>query len=135
LFCDDIRFEQGGKISLMGIYGGEMIVESFPAVLPKLCMAAFMTSDIENQFSSLVMEIVVNDNIIQKSELPVNDLRHSYELVSSRGAEDDPIKTISVGFQNIISPVAFEKESKVTVRFIADGVEYIAGKLRVKCMQ
>lgn len=37
IFCDDIRHEQNGKISLMGIYNGEMYVPAFPITLPKIC--------------------------------------------------------------------------------------------------
>jgi hypothetical protein len=37
-FCDDIRFEINNKISLIGIYGGELLpLGPFPLLLPKLC--------------------------------------------------------------------------------------------------
>ncbi|MHB8285467.1 MAG: hypothetical protein ACYDD1_12415 [Caulobacteraceae bacterium] len=39
IFCDDIRYEVGGKKSFMGIYNGAMIVESFPVLLPKLAFS------------------------------------------------------------------------------------------------
>ena len=35
-FCDDIRQEIGGKISLIGVYNGVLYVPQFPATLPKL---------------------------------------------------------------------------------------------------
>ena len=36
-FCDDIRYELGGKFSLMSIYcRQDMIVQGFPVQLPKL---------------------------------------------------------------------------------------------------
>jgi len=35
-FCDDIRQEVGGKISLIGVYNGVLYVPQFPATLPKL---------------------------------------------------------------------------------------------------
>ena len=40
IFCDDIREEIGGKISLMGIYGHDMqfLGASFPLLIPKLCI-------------------------------------------------------------------------------------------------
>jgi hypothetical protein len=38
-FCDDIREEVNGKISLMGLYGDELIVfNALPAALPKLAL-------------------------------------------------------------------------------------------------
>jgi hypothetical protein len=40
VFCDDIRFELNGKISLIGTYGNTMFVGgAFPIFLPKLCVA------------------------------------------------------------------------------------------------
>ncbi len=37
LFCDDIRFEQGNKMTLVGCYGPEMIISGpIPAIIPKL---------------------------------------------------------------------------------------------------
>ncbi|UXQ89142.1 hypothetical protein [Synechococcus phage MinM1] len=34
LVCDDIRREQNGKDILIGVYGGDILVERFPAPLP-----------------------------------------------------------------------------------------------------
>jgi hypothetical protein len=40
IFCDDIRYEVGGKISFMGCYTGTMIVHMhFPAAIPTFAMA------------------------------------------------------------------------------------------------
>lgn len=38
ILCDDIRQEVGNKISLMGIYGKEVIIPEIPFVFPKLCL-------------------------------------------------------------------------------------------------
>lgn len=39
IFCDDIRFEQQSKFSLIGCYGYELIIFApMPASIPKLCM-------------------------------------------------------------------------------------------------
>jgi hypothetical protein len=37
LFCDDVRNEVGNKLSLMGVYGQDLLLREFPATLPKLC--------------------------------------------------------------------------------------------------
>ena len=36
LFCDDVRQEQGGKLSAMGIYQGVMAIPADEVLLPKL---------------------------------------------------------------------------------------------------
>lgn len=38
VFCDDIRHEKTGKLSLIGVYGSHMFVGEFPTRLPKLCV-------------------------------------------------------------------------------------------------
>ena len=38
LFCEDIRQEVGGRVSLMGILGSKLMVQDFPLVFPKLCL-------------------------------------------------------------------------------------------------
>ncbi|MBS1766658.1 MAG: hypothetical protein JST05_04545 [Acidobacteria bacterium] len=37
LLCDDIRQEQGGKTSLMGLYDHHIVVPQIPFSLPKVC--------------------------------------------------------------------------------------------------
>ena len=37
LICDDIRQEVGKKVSLIGIYPGNVIFMPIPSVMPKLC--------------------------------------------------------------------------------------------------
>ncbi len=37
LICDDIRQEVGKKVSLIGIYPGNVIYMPIPSVMPKLC--------------------------------------------------------------------------------------------------
>ena len=37
IFCDDIRHEINGKMSLMGIYGDTMYLPDFPITVTKIC--------------------------------------------------------------------------------------------------
>lgn len=38
IICDDIRFEQGNKVSLIGVYTDGILVPRFPYLFPKLCL-------------------------------------------------------------------------------------------------
>jgi hypothetical protein len=38
--CDDIRTEQGGKLTVVGLYGKAIRIATLPATLPKLCFLA-----------------------------------------------------------------------------------------------
>jgi hypothetical protein len=44
VFCDDIRFEMDGKLTLVGCYHGVMIIRGeFPATLPKFAVSVTFT--------------------------------------------------------------------------------------------
>lgn len=38
LFCEDIRQETGGRVSLMGVLGSRLFVQEFPLMFPKFCL-------------------------------------------------------------------------------------------------
>jgi hypothetical protein len=43
IFCDDVRREIDGKLTLVGVYNGNLTVfGGFPAVLPKLCVVTWL---------------------------------------------------------------------------------------------
>jgi hypothetical protein len=49
VFCDDLRLEMGNKISLMGVYSGDLIFAASPPVtLPKLVIVAWFITDIND---------------------------------------------------------------------------------------
>ncbi len=39
IICDDIRFEQNNKISLIGVYSDVILVPKLPYTFPKICIA------------------------------------------------------------------------------------------------
>jgi hypothetical protein len=41
--CDDVRFEQFGKLTLVGYYGQGIRLSKLPAILPKLAVFAFFS--------------------------------------------------------------------------------------------
>src|ERR1700743_2371862 len=69
-FCDDIRAEVGNKTSLMGIYGGDMMVPSFPAIVPKLCAHISCVTAFENPFMALSFRIEAEGQSIVDLALP-----------------------------------------------------------------
>lgn len=60
VFCDDIRFEMGNKISLMGIYTGVLNVDqSFPLALPKFGVVVWVISDFDDFPANMITTIVL----------------------------------------------------------------------------
>jgi hypothetical protein len=45
IVCDDVRREDNGKLMLVGVYGGTIVVPQFPAVLPTLTIFSVFDTD------------------------------------------------------------------------------------------
>ena len=48
VLCDDIRSELGNKYSLMGIYPKNIVIQNFPAILPKICLCIMLEGLLDN---------------------------------------------------------------------------------------
>lgn len=139
-FCDDIRFEQGNKTSLMGIYGGDLQVSPGPApgapvILPKLCIATFIETGVDEPIKSLSITISSGDTIIQEATLPPEQLVALQEASLKGGTPEDPVEVISLGANLVLSPFMVDMERSISVTMTADGVKYRAGKLRIRSAQ
>ena len=44
IYCDDVRHELGGKLSLIGVYNGQLYVQEFPVTIPKLCFVTALVT-------------------------------------------------------------------------------------------
>lgn len=57
ILCDDVRQEVGGKMSLMGIYSKDIVVNKVPVVLPFINLVV-MLEDIKEPFSNLFVSVI-----------------------------------------------------------------------------
>lgn len=58
ILCDDVRQEVGGKMSLMGIYSKDIVVNKVPAILPFINLVV-MFEDIKENFKKLFVTIII----------------------------------------------------------------------------
>ena len=65
-FCDDVRQEIGNKFSLMGCYGTDLYVPSFPITLPKLCVFVNARTPRENPFQQLTLRLVKGGEVLSE---------------------------------------------------------------------
>lgn len=73
LFCDDIRHEVSGKISLIGVYGSHLIVNEFPAVLTKLCVHMTITIPKNALPEAVVVKFSYIGNELLSTTIPVSN--------------------------------------------------------------
>lgn len=69
LFCDDIRHELGGKVSLMGIYGSHLLLPALPSNLIKLSVHFSIELPTESKPESVTIVIFVGGKEHTKLEL------------------------------------------------------------------
>ncbi|WNO60859.1 DUF6941 family protein [Rheinheimera sp. MMS21-TC3] len=60
LFCDDIRHEIGGKVSLMGIYGTHLLVPSLPIEISRLVIHFSIELPVNMKPNSIKVNILLN---------------------------------------------------------------------------
>lgn len=86
-YCDDVRQEVGNKYSLMGCYGAELFVPSFPVVLPKLCAQVKVLTSSDQPFERVTMRAYLNAELIAELEFPSDQLQN-------RPANFEPISEV-----------------------------------------
>lgn len=69
LFCEDIRQEVGGKMSLMGVLGNKLLVPQFPLHMPKFCLFIEWAEQLGK--STINLRITTPNNEQQPKILPI----------------------------------------------------------------
>lgn len=132
VFCDDIRYEAGGKISLMGIYNGSLEVKELPVTMAKLCLIVTLN---EKRSSSghRRIKVIQQDETTDGSEEDKVLIDMEYEIPDE--VVSDETKEFSMRTQRldlIASPFNIEQPSKIRVRSYQDGEEIALGRLEIK---
>jgi hypothetical protein len=139
LFCDDIRQELGGKLSVMGIYQADMIfpaTQTFPTVVPRFAILV-KYYEIKDAFS---------DDITIRLFLP-GDARESPSItmpISRAGLlsglpehplEDDQERVFNLTYPVMMQPLVIKQEGFVKVRVACGTIITNLGSLMVRKAQ
>lgn len=123
-FCDDIRHEVNGKLSLIGVYSGQMLVPSFPVILPQLCLVIVVLTPVEQPFQKLILRVLKDDTVLIEGEIPQTELpKAGSTSVVNDGDTGAPGRLLSVQSQIVISPFAVEGPCILRVRVITEAGE------------
>ncbi len=133
IFCDDIRLEEGGKKSFMGVYNGEMI---FPVVAPAL-MSNFCASVVfqfsKDQEGKSVKVLMHKDTDVRvtmfEASVDLPQFQDDRELESKLEAKGPDIRNAI--FDIRMPGISFEEDCILRVRASVDDVTYRLGALAV----
>ncbi|MCA3697779.1 hypothetical protein [Aquidulcibacter sp.] len=126
-FCDDIRFEMSGKVSLIGIYSAVMLVKEFPTILPQLWASIyFLQSPNETRPLSLRLLLEVNgeDRILQEAKI-----EHPNSLPPG---ETEGFQMAQMNLQLQMPHFQILEEGRLKVRAYLDDDEIRLGALDIK---
>lgn len=126
IFCDDIRQEVGNKLSYMGCYQSEIIVQVTPVALPKLCIYASISTPKQRPFKSLMLRVVQDDDVeLARIDIPEESLASSqiFDGTSTR-------KTASTAI--VFSPFAIEKPTMLRLMATTEEGEIIGPRILIK---
>ena len=132
MFCDDLRMEAGNKISYMGTYRGEIILEvpqgSYdPILFPKFVVMAWLFSDWDDKPERITMRVYAPPG---KTEVLRIDIPHD-QLGATTALFDDPTKYLfNAGIPIVNFPLHGEGEIEVTIETERETIR--AGRLKVR---
>jgi hypothetical protein len=134
-FCDDIRQELGGKITLVGCYIGEMTVHGqAPAKLAKLGLQAKLVFPAETAPRKIDVRVdfVPGDKTLFEATLDIPEAEHkkALERVEPDGTGDEP--QFGLVQHTILTPLEIPGEGRIRVRAVVDGETVKLGSLRIR---
>jgi len=120
IFCDDIRNEIGGKISMIGCYTGDMLISAVPPVaIPILCGVVHIRLPVDSDFKEFKV-IATHEAGETITELAVAEIQVETDPDSSKlQTEDDtkePEKQLSMVIPMKWASVKFEGETFIKIR-------------------
>ncbi|ABO59600.1 hypothetical protein LA345_41330 (plasmid) [Burkholderia vietnamiensis] len=105
IYADDLRQEIDGKITIVGMYQSQMLVEAFPITLPKLAVLITAVTPIEQPFGKVSLQLMKDDETLQRLDLDLTD-----EDV------EEGATTREFHFANIISSLQLDGPCKLRAR-------------------
>jgi hypothetical protein len=134
VMCDDVRREEGNKLSYMGIYGPTLLVPQFPIALPKLCfvMSVACSGDSDPP-RSLSFRLFSNDDLMGEVVLPESALAKAQE--QNENSDDRESRRLVFSSVLQIFPLQLSSPCVLKARAICDGVELKGGSWSVERIQ
>ena len=130
IFCDDVRQENGNKLSYMGVYGGNLLLERFPAVLPKFCSVISLRLPVATRSKSVRFHLARDGQDLGEGAANVAD---AVSRAGVPGAVDDSGRVL-MRFVAQVAPLALEGPCKLQARVEVDDQDLDAGSLIVEVL-
>ena len=139
LFCDDIRAEVGGKLTVVGIYQQDMIFQppaTFPITLPKFCilikyyeLQGVLTED-------MTLNVFLPGDPRNEPTIKIPIPRAGFaDIVLPYALDEDQERVFNVNYPLVISPFQIKQEGFLKVRAICGAVTTNLGSMMVRMVR
>lgn len=132
IYCDDIRQEVAGKSTFVGVYGGEMIVPKFPAILPNFFIYTTVWTSRALPFRKIVLRTLMDEAILSQEEVDIARYDAMHQEIERGSESNDPMARRVLRSTARFSPLLIEKESVIRVRVETEDGELRSAGLRIK---
>ncbi len=127
IFCDDIRHETSGKLTLVGVYSDSLVVSTLPVTLPRLCLVARLLSPMNEAPSAVKLRIFRGEELLQ--EVVANEIAQP----THRPTDNTQVQIV----QFLVESPTFEVATPCVLRIHTemDGGEIYGAPLNIQVMQ
>lgn len=130
IYCDDIRYETGNKVSLMGMYqGGELHVQSLPATLAKLCAVVRVVTGKNEPFKRLTIKAKLGDRVLGELAYPPEMLEDAERQAQAMESENGSVSLVA---HMAFAPVHLSEEGVLRVTAETEAGDLQAGQLKIR---
>ena len=127
IFCQDIREEKVGTVTLVGIFPDNVKFTKIPGVLLKLVVYCRMHADVKDPPRKLSLRIEMPDEqIVKLGNVKRAEIQEAVQKAKGEGSE---IAGFIVSAE--ISPFTVIKSGRILVVATVDGEEYPVGRLNL----
>ena len=130
LYAEDVRQETSGQMSIVGVFQGGLRVPAVPTQLPKLSIIANLRLPVTDHPTSVTLEVLLGDAVLQEIEPPADFLQSVAEQKKT-GSNDGLTVQFVVGFVGFPVP----HEGKLEVRANVDGLVVQGNALEISACQ
>jgi hypothetical protein len=132
MYCEDVRLELTGQTSLIGIFNGTLLAQSFPLTLPKFAVSVEIGTPFEEQLRSLRFELTTDagDQLLAM-DFPKEVLQQQKSAVSQADLEGMEEKMVGFRTQFFLTPLVLQQPTIIRSKIITENGEVRGAALKV----
>lgn len=128
LFCDDVRNEKEGLVSLIGIYSNNINVPDIPFVFPKLVMYTRIHIDVADEIENIIIRVSPPDG----DDHDLTHMDRDFISESQENSRDKNVPIVGLMSQAVSAPFIVRQEGLFKIKVVIDDDEYLGGVVNFK---